>query len=496
MLIPPVNNNYPRLATKEYSQASYRPRLEIIYCPPQVEVTFTPQATPEPPTYVDPGQQDVVMKRFSLHTTTSGETATWTDLRLDQTGSGVSLEIDVALIEIYYDADTSGNLSAGDELIGSGTFNEEAQCLITLTTAQTIENTAKDYLIVFDFSAHASCGDRVGFSISAYGYITITPPGGITAFTSTSEETTIRGESFSAVADSWIYQAAGDANHGDEGGMLIHNENGYHRYGLVRFDLSTIPSGATIEYAKLKICYYGQGDTGSIPSDGGNPSAPSGQSFDLNIHVINESWNEVDPNGVDWNSIPSYNSTIDDTISTSASGITWLYFDDIQSTVQSWVDSGNNYGWMIIQTGGSSYPWLATREHRFTNWCPRLEIIYDVTAHISLTKSASISPPAGMSGPVPGATINYTIDYTNNGAGTAANLIISDEIPANATYVNGSMGVPVGPAAECEISDDNGANWYPDGTTGLGTITHIRWRFTSNIDAGTSGQLSFSIYID
>jgi uncharacterized repeat protein (TIGR01451 family) len=58
---------------------------------------------------------------------------------------------------------------------------------------------------------------------------------------------------------------------------------------------------------------------------------------------------------------------------------------------------------------------------------------------VAVTKSADIDDPFGGDEPVPGATITYTIQVAVSGSGTANGLDIVDPIPANTTYLAGSL---------------------------------------------------------
>jgi uncharacterized repeat protein (TIGR01451 family) len=61
---------------------------------------------------------------------------------------------------------------------------------------------------------------------------------------------------------------------------------------------------------------------------------------------------------------------------------------------------------------------------------------------LAVTKTvASIADPAGTAVPMPGAVLTYRIVATLSGAGTAANLVISDPLPAEVSYVAGSIKV-------------------------------------------------------
>ena len=58
---------------------------------------------------------------------------------------------------------------------------------------------------------------------------------------------------------------------------------------------------------------------------------------------------------------------------------------------------------------------------------------------LDLIKSSSVLDPFGGSTSVPGATITYTITAQVTGTGTATGLIVTDDVPANTTYVAESM---------------------------------------------------------
>jgi len=67
---------------------------------------------------------------------------------------------------------------------------------------------------------------------------------------------------------------------------------------------------------------------------------------------------------------------------------------------------------------------------------------------LSYVKSQSVSGPSG-SLPVSGATIQYTLTVTPSGSATADGVVVSDPVPANTTFVPGSIllnGTAVGPS--------------------------------------------------
>jgi len=93
---------------------------------------------------------------------------------------------------------------------------------------------------------------------------------------------------------------------------------------------------------------------------------------------------------------------------------------------------------------------------------------------VSLLKSASILDPLGGIDPAPGAVITYSIDVTVTGGGTASGVVISDPIPANTTYVSGSMalsGVPLTDAVDALDGADFGVTTPNTITVDMGDLT-------------------------
>jgi uncharacterized repeat protein (TIGR01451 family) len=74
---------------------------------------------------------------------------------------------------------------------------------------------------------------------------------------------------------------------------------------------------------------------------------------------------------------------------------------------------------------------------------------------VTVIKSAVVADPFGGSEPVPTAVITYSIAITAAGSGTAASVIVTDTLPADTTYVNGSLKLN-GAALTDAAGDDAG----------------------------------------
>ncbi len=85
-------------------------------------------------------------------------------------------------------------------------------------------------------------------------------------------------------------------------------------------------------------------------------------------------------------------------------------------------------------------------------------LVSDVT--LSASKSHAVVNQFGGASPVPGARINYSIVVDVTGSGSAENAVFTDDIPANTTYVPGSLqlnGATLTDAADTDAGEFSAA---------------------------------------
>jgi hypothetical protein len=135
------------------------------------------------------------------------------------------------------------------------------------------------------------------------------------------------------IKDTWVYDNE-DYSHGDWGNLLANELSTWDQRILIEFtDLSALPSGATINSAKLGLYRY--------------DAHPSGDPVTLDAHQITSSWAE----SVAYSTQPSYNSTIESSVTLSGTADGW-YEWDVTNLVQQWVDGSiPNYGVAIFDHG-------------------------------------------------------------------------------------------------------------------------------------------------
>ena len=105
---------------------------------------------------------------------------------------------------------------------------------------------------------------------------------------------------------------------------------------------------------------------------------------------------------------------------------------------------------------------------------------------------------------VPGDEVIYTVTFSNIGDEPAENVVITNPLPEQLTYVDGSA---FGPGAEIVFSVDGGKTFAKsfdlvvsdDGVQRSATaqdFTHIRWVMANDIPAGSQGMSQFRARLD
>lgn len=89
------------------------------------------------------------------------------------------------------------------------------------------------------------------------------------------------------------------------------------------------------------------------------------------------------------------------------------------------------------------------------------------TATVAVVKAVTVADRTGGSQPYPGATLHYTLTVSATGSGTAIGVVITDPIPANTTYIPGTLKLNDTPLSDRADSDAGDAG---DTTAGVVTV--------------------------
>jgi hypothetical protein len=161
------------------------------------------------------------------------------------------------------------------------------------------------------------------------------------------------------------------------------------RRGLIRFDLSSIPAGSTVQAASVTLYLTRSRQAGDLPvalhrvdaswTEGTSSSSQGNGDASVNGDVT---WIHRTKPGVAW-STPGgdFQATPSATQTVSATGgpKSWASTPLLVADVQGWITSpATNHGWIIVgfEAGSTSAKGFATRESAFATDRPRLEITY------------------------------------------------------------------------------------------------------------------------
>jgi len=107
---------------------------------------------------------------------------------------------------------------------------------------------------------------------------------------------------------------------------------------------------------------------------------------------------------------------------------------------------------------------------------------------VDIIKSVAISDPFGGTQPTPGATLTYTVTVEVMNTGTTSGSVLRDPIPANTTYVAGSISLNGGP-----LSDPIDADAGELDTSGAPTVVV---RLGDLIQGNGIQTITFAVTID
>ena len=165
------------------------------------------------------------------------------------------------------------------------------------------------------------------------------------------------------VADAYVNEGSPNTNYGNDTLLHVDPVNGAFERVLVRFDVTSIPNGSTVESATLTMCMQNI------------LSLAVGRTHGL--HRMSGSWTEA---GVTWNNAPSFSGGVDDTISVPL--LVGCVNFDVTNDVDQWANGsgGSNDGWMVMDenegAGGPTAVDYASSEHGTAGQRPRLIVVY------------------------------------------------------------------------------------------------------------------------
>lgn len=237
--------------------------------------------------------------------------------------------------------------------------------------------------------------------------------------------------------------------------------------GLIQFDLSSIPSNATITNASLSL----YADNSASVGYAGEPTYGSNNAAWL--QRITSAWS---PNTVTWNTQPT-STTVDEVTLAQSTGTSENYTLNVTQLITDIMVSGNNYGFKLLQQNESTpYQSLifGSSSNADSTIRPQLQVCYVVNVVSSDTNCISLRPydtnGTMMNTESPNVdygvqSLFYSATWTCGSTCLDRGLIKFDlsSIPSNATISSASLSLyadnsaSVGYAGEPTYGSNNAA---------------------------------------
>jgi hypothetical protein len=202
--------------------------------------------------------------------------------------------------------------------------------------------------------------------------ITVTGSGGNTV-TKAFQNGVAPSSTYAGTRDTYISEASPTTNYGTATPLLLDGDTtgGKDAYVLLKWDVTAIPSGSTVQSAKVKF-YVTNAST---------------QTYEF--YALNRAWVETQATwnlaatGSSW-SVPGAKgstdrgSTVRGTVTATATGaVTVTLNSSGVSLVQSWVNSpSSNHGFLLADSANADSLQFASREATTASQRPRLEVTY------------------------------------------------------------------------------------------------------------------------
>lgn len=147
------------------------------------------------------------------------------------------------------------------------------------------------------------------------------------SFRTTTENTVV----IEPTDDATISEPDPNVNSGNSDSIILRNTETWNLEGLIKFNLSAVPSNVTIMIAGLQAFYHDNED--------GNPSGNQ-----VNLYRITSDWDEET---VTWNNQPSYVGEPSSSAIIPATINNWVYWNATGDTLLFYDGSTPNYGWRL-----------------------------------------------------------------------------------------------------------------------------------------------------
>lgn len=384
LLVDVLGDSAQDYKSKEYSSGQYTPYIEISYAPGSVAdlsielsaSTTTPEVSSE--------------MTFSITVSNNGA----------DNASGVSVSSPLPSGYTYVSDNSAGDYNSSTGIWTVGAINNGSSKSITITVEVEASGNYINYCEVetSDQSDPDSTPGDNSIDEDDDDFITIVP--------------IISVSNLKSNYDATVWEDNPTTNYGSDVALYTGKYGSGNSKALIKFDLSTIPSGAQIESVQFYVyrkTYWG-----------------TTSERDAQIYRVTSDWTE---STVTWN---SFNGQYDSqtsyaNLSTYGGGYTNV---DIKTLVEKWIDGTyTNYG-LLIDLLGDSLQDFKSSEYSSGSYAPYLNITYSTPDITDLEVDISVDNV----NPTIGSQVTFTVAVENVSNSDASGVTLDFSLPSGFAY--------------------------------------------------------------
>ena len=241
------------------------------------------------------------------------------------------------------------------------------------------------------------------------------------------------------LGDSYTNRGAPSTNYGAQ---TLLDVDGATQATYIQFNLSSIPTGASVSQATLKLYVNAVATAGS-----------------LEVYLVNGAWSE---STITYDLAPALGSVIDSAVPVTSADKNQYVLIPITSTVQGWINAPSSNNGIALVAVGKFDASFDSKENATTSHPPELDIVFAGDGTITGVTTASGS---GLTGGGTGGTLNLSLLNT---CGTGQVLEWSGSAWVCATSGGGSTALSsiTSPTADTSIATNTFTTTFTEGDFG------------------------------
>jgi hypothetical protein len=275
--------------------------------------------------------------------------------------------------------------------------------------------------------------------------------------------------------DAFTNSASPSTNYGAN---VLLDLNGNKQTGYIQFDLSSIPAGATVSQATLKLYVNAVNKAGSF-----------------NVDYVNGTWAE---GAITHNMAPALGSTIAPNVALTAAGKNQYILVDITPALQAWLSGSQANDGIALVANGTFHASFDSKENTTTSHPAEVDIVFAGGGTITGVLTASSS---GLTGGGTSGTLNLSLTTacaakqilqwsgsawacSNAGTGTITGVTAGTDLTGGGTSGNVTLNLDITKVPQLAAANTFTGNQTVNGNlSAAGIVTASSYQIGSNLFA-------------